>query len=99
MIFKSQQNIIELVTRPEARQYLQEERAARIKAEARAEAAEKQLRLIQDLVFSDRGHQTLSNDTLVKLRTLDRNPSSASNYASQYGGSPQVSSKIIAVYS
>jgi len=73
----------------QARQYLQEERAARIKAEARAESAEKQLRLIQDLVFSDRGHQTLSNDTLVKLRTLDRNPSSASNYASQYGGSPQ----------
>ena len=79
----------------QARQYLQEERAARIKAEARAEAAEKQLRLIQDLVFSDRGHQTLSNDTLVKLRTLDRNPSSASNYASQYGGSPQVSSILL----
>ena len=36
----------------QARAYLQEERAARMKAEARAEAAEKQLRLIQDLVFS-----------------------------------------------
>ena len=47
------------------------------------------------VLLQDRGHQTLSNDTLVKLRTLDRNPSSASNYASQYGGgSPQVSSKI-----
>ena len=47
------------------------------------------------VLFQDRGHQTLSNDTLVKLRTLDRNPSSASNYASQYGGgSPQVSSKF-----
>ena len=47
------------------------------------------------VLLQDRGHQTLSNDTLVKLRTLDRNPSSASNYASQYGGgSPQVSSKF-----
>jgi len=62
----------------QARNYLQEERAARIKAEQERDNLQKQLRLIQDLVFSDRGHHTLSNETLVKIRTLDRHASTAS---------------------
>ena len=36
----------------------EEERVVRIKAEARATIAEKQLRLIQNLVFISQGHQT-----------------------------------------
>jgi len=70
----------------QARNYLQEERAARIKAEQERDSLQKQLRLIQNLVFSDAGHQTLSNDTLVKIRTLDRQP--AANSVLSPGGAP-----------
>ena len=40
------------------------------------------------VLFQDRGHQTLSNDTLVKIRTLDRHVSSSNQTAAAAAASP-----------
>ena len=57
----------------QARKFVEEEQRAKLKAEAERDNLQKQLHMIKDLVFQD-GGRTLNNETLEKIRTLDRKP-------------------------